>query len=527
MDMTDSDSQVHRDMQHRYLRREPVFGETARNSQSMVSRVLAALALSVACIGVAHADLDNPTLYFLDPNSPFNALEIASAEANQAVYNLLSAKCNPPVGTAGSAPACTPGELATLTIVTQLVDTANQLLGKGPTGQSLGLDITGLRLALRWTAATEVAAIGSINTKFAGNQLAGVANRLAALRGPAGVGTSFAAAPWGAPNDAAVALASAKSPKGGGASADIGIASPFSMYVDDSYDFGTKAPTVLEDAFAFDGREFTLGGDYRFSRNFVVGAVFGDSEKRVDFNSDLSTVDGNIRANGYSGILYGMFENDQFYVDLSAGLQRLSYDINRRISYPSLNPTISNIDSTALSSTASTSLLSSLNVGYSAQFGGFGIEPHIGADYKNIRVDGFQEQAHETSAPTMLTPFGVAITPQTIDSFELSAGLKLQFVWTSRIGVVVPYFNGVYHNQLSDKARRYTATYASLVANGLGSEASFLLATDPSPGHYFTVAGGFSAVFPHGIQGYVQYTRMLEYTNYTDQMVSGGIRIEF
>src|ERR1035438_7482886 len=94
-----------------------------------------------------------------------------------------------------------------------------------------------------------------------------------------------------------------------------------------------------------------LGGDYRFSRYFVAGAVFGDSEKRVDFNSDLSTVDGNIHANGYSGILYGMFENDAFYLDLSAGLQRLSYDINRRISYPSLNPAISNVDSTALSNT--------------------------------------------------------------------------------------------------------------------------------------------------------------------------------
>ena len=523
MEMTDSHGGARRTTRRRFFVRQPRCGEASLYRQCARSRAIAALALSLACIGVAHADLDDPTLYFLDPNSPFNALEIASAQANQAVYNALTAKCAP--AAAGRPSPCTAAELGTLAIATELVDTANQLLGGGPTGQSLGLDITGLRLALRWTAATEVAAIGAINTKFAGNQLAGVANRLAALRGPAG--GRFAAAPLGAPIDAAVALASAQPPLGGGASADIGIAAPFSMYVDDSYDFGTKSPTVLEDAFAYDGREFTLGGDYRFSRYFVAGAVFGDSEKRVDFNSDLSTVDGNIHANGYSGILYGMFENDAFYLDLSAGLQRLSYDINRRISYPSLNPAISNVDSTALSNTASTSLLSSMNLGYSAHFGAFGIEPHFGADYKNIRVDGFQEQAHLTSAPTVLTPYGVVITPQKIDSFELSAGLKMQVVWTSRIGVVVPYFNGVYHNQLSDKARHYTATYAAIAADGFGPEASFLLATDPSPGHYFTVAGGISAVLPHGIQGYVQYTRMLEYTNYTDQMVSGGIRIEF
>lgn len=465
--------------------------------------------------GVAHADLGDPTLYTLDPNSPFSALEIASAQANQAVYNALSAKC---------AVSCSAADRLVLLDVTKLVDTANALLGKGPTGLSLGLDITGLRVALRWTAATEVAAIGSINTKFASNQLAGLASRLSALRWGAGGVANLMAAPGGA--DAAL-MAAAMQEGGGGASGNSsGIGQPLSVYYNEAYDYGTKSPTDLEDAFAFDGREHTLGADYRFSRQFVAGAVLGFSTKRVDFNSDLSVADGGIRASGYSGLLYGMFEGQNFYVSLSGGYQRLSYDITRRITYASFNPAVSGVDTTALSNTASNALLSSLNVGYNLHRGSWALEPFAIAAYKDIRVDSFEESAHQTSNANAPTGNGVAISPQSIRSFVLSAGLKIQYIWTSRLGVVVPYLNGQYNNELGDKSRLYTATYIVSTAD-VGPLPAFVFATDRSPSHYFTVAGGFSMVLPHGIQGFVQYGRLLDYTNYTDTVISGGVRIEF
>jgi uncharacterized protein YhjY with autotransporter beta-barrel domain len=465
--------------------------------------------------GVAHADLDDPTLYTLDPNSPFTALEIAAAQANQAVYNTLSAKC---------AVSCSAADQLVLLDVTKLVDTANALLGKGPTGLSLGLDITGLRVALRWTAATEVAAIGSINTKFASNQLAGLASRLSALRWGAGGVANLMAAPGGA--DAAL-MAAAMPEGGGGASGSAGgNGTPLSVYYNEAYDYGTKSPTDMEDAFSFDGRQHTLGADYRFSRQFIAGAMLGYSTNTVDFNSDLSVVDGGIRASGYSGLLYGMFESQNYYVSLSGGYQRLTYDITRRITYASFNPAVSGVNTTALSNTASNSLVGSLNVGYNLHRGSWALEPFAIAAYKDIRVDPFQEGAYQTTNPNIPTGNGVAISPQTIRSFVLSAGLKVQYIWSTRLGVIVPYLDGQYNNELGDKSRLYTATY--IVSNAdVGPLPAFVFATDPAPSHYFTVAGGFSVVLPHGIQGFVQYGRLLDYTNYADTIISGGVRIEF
>jgi hypothetical protein len=41
------------------------------------------------------------------------------------------------------------------------------------------------------------------------------------------------------------------------------------------------------------------------------------------------------------------------------------------------------------------------------------------------------------------------------------------------------------------------------------------------------VGGGGSLVVKHGLQGFLQYSRILDYANYTDHVVSGGIRWEF
>jgi hypothetical protein len=41
------------------------------------------------------------------------------------------------------------------------------------------------------------------------------------------------------------------------------------------------------------------------------------------------------------------------------------------------------------------------------------------------------------------------------------------------------------------------------------------------------VGGGGSVVLKHGLQGFMQYMRVLNYTDYTDHVVSGGIRWEF
>jgi hypothetical protein len=92
-------------------------------------------------------------------------------------------------------------------------------------------------------------------------------------------------------------------------------------------------------------------------------------------------------------------------------------------------------------------------------------------------------------------------------------------------GVIVPYVYGEYRHEFSDDTSRLIdSTYAAVggaVATGMD------LPTDAAPNHYFIVGGGGTIVLKHGLQGFMQYYRVMDYANYTDHVVSGGLRWEF
>ncbi len=62
---------------------------------------------------------------------------------------------------------------------------------------------------------------------------------------------------------------------------------------------------------------------------------------------------------------------------------------------------------------------------------------------------------------------------------------------------------------------------------GDGDTTGMNLPTDAAPTHYYVVGGGGSVVLKHGLQGFIQYIRVMQYANYTDHVVSGGVRWEF
>ena len=405
--------------------------------------------------------------------------------------------------------------------------TANELLGTGDTSFSLGLDIDGLGFALRWTAAEEIAAQGSMTTEFAASQLSALSARVAALRwgisGPRLTGVHEA--------DGSIRVARSGSlPLGGGASADAELVySRWSWFLDGAFGYGDKDPTDLEDAFDFDGQEITFGVDYRFSPMLAAGAMVGYSTKEVDFDSSRSVVDGRIKTDGYSGIAYALLEGERAYLNGSLGFQRLSHDSRRRITYPSQNPLIPAVDSLATGSTESDTLLATLGAGYAFRWGAFSIEPSLGLDYVDAKVDGFRETSVDnTSNGSPEDPFDLQIGDQDIESLDGSAGLQLQYVFTPRFGVVVPYVSGRYHHELLDDVRRVSALYADALGQLIQTiDADFNVPTDPPDEDYYTVAAGTTVVLAGGLMGFVQYMKVLDLEDYSDAVITGGMRYEF
>jgi uncharacterized protein with beta-barrel porin domain len=441
----------------------------------------------------------------------FDALEYDAAVANDAAYAQLLPVCGTQ-STAGAASSCGGATRLLFNQLRALEDNADQFLGRGETTYSLRLDPQGLGAALRWTAPEEYAAQGAVATRFANSQAAVLNNRFAALR----FATLLHAARDGARDGDAEVMALNDAPLTGGAGGEDAVSfGRLSVFANGSFGTGVKDPTTFEDAFSFDDTEASIGADYRLSRHWVIGLMAGHTERRVDFNSELSVVAGSMRGNGQGALIYFQYDTDAFYANGSFGVQHLTLDTTRKITYPSNNPLVPSVNDTSLSDTGAQTITATLGAGYIFHYRSFSAGPYVNGQYSKVRINAFTERSGEG--------FDFDVAAQNIHSAEIAAGLKLQFVLLPPFGVIVPYVYGEYRHQFSDAARIVDSTYSASSSNA----AQMTLPTDPAPGHYFVVGGGGSVVLPYGLQGFMQYMRVLDYTNYSDHVVSGGIRWEF
>jgi outer membrane autotransporter protein len=454
---------------------------------------------------------------------PFNGLEISAARTNDAAYAALLPACSPNPATGATPAGCSGNELRLFDRLRELEDTANALLRRGETTYSLRLGAQALGFALRWTAPEEYAAQGSLTTKFANSQLSSLAGRFSALRfatqlqnladGDFNPGPAEGDTPR-------VASYSSGTPRGGAAGADGGgfSADSFNGIANGSYSAGKKAPTTFEDAFNYNDTEYSAGTDVRLNPHLVVGVLGGYSVKHVNFNSSESIVAGGIRGEGYSVIGYGQWEGDALYANASLGYQHLTLDTHRSITYPSLNPLIPSVNETSTSSASANSWIANVGTGYTLHWRGFSLEPYLSAQYVHTGIGGFTE--HDGDG------FDINVQSQSIPSFTGAAGLRLQQAISGPFGVIVPYIYGEYRHEFQEDSRVVRSAYADASVTDTGST-DFNLPTDEPTRGYYLAGAGLTLVFKHGIQGFVQYVRVLEMTNYTDYVASGGLRIEF
>jgi len=467
------------------------------------------------------------------PPGTFNQLEQLSAYSNQASYNVLTANpngalyCNP-TQTAPSK-TCPKAQFLIFSNLRELVQTANELLNNGQsTFYSLHTNNQGLGFALRWTAGEDLLAPGSVSTQFANGQLSSVAGRMAALR----LGASgFVLSGLSLQQDdrPAVALNTPQA-LGGGASADgnssdLGIASRWGGFLNGAYGWGYRQPSVLEDAFAFDSKDATLGVDYRFTRHFVLGVSASYTNERVEFDTSRSVADGGFHSNGYGLLLYGQYEWEGPYITGSVGWQRASLDETRLIIYPSFNIAVPTTDVTAEGSTHTDSLLASLSTGWALTWRALTAEPYLSADYRHVDLAGFTESSFNNSGPDAGQDAGFQFTyaPQHFQIVDSAIGLRLQYALTFSFGVIVPYGRAEYHRDFNTNPYTVTSAYSAIASYG----AKFNLPSDPADEHFSAFSGGFSAVFKHGVQAFIQYQTTSGMTYVTSRLISGGVRVEF
>jgi uncharacterized protein YhjY with autotransporter beta-barrel domain len=470
---------------------------------------------------------------FVAGDAFFNDLERNAARANQATFDALSPSCS-----AGLSSACPAGRFRAFTNTRELVHTANELAGSGPTEFSLALDRRGLGFALRWTAAEEVAAQGSGATEFPSGQLANLSSRMTALRYGARGFSITALSPLGGEQLALLEAArDGRGYGGGGASADdtAGGGEKFSHlggFLNAAYTSGQRDPTDLEDAFDYAAVEVTGGLDWRFDSGLIVGGTAGVSLSEADFDSTKSIVDGGFEADGFTMAAFAMYNAPRWYASAYVGGQTAGYEMSRFIKYPSFNPDVDSTNTVTLSETDSIALLANVAAGVPFNVGAFGVEPYLRVDAQRTTIDGFTERDATDAA------FEFVIGKQEIDSVDAAAGIRASYTWTPSFGVFIPYVRAEVHRQLADDARAISAIYRSVADLANAATTDFRVPTDEADEDFYVAVAGLSSVLRGGrpdaegvirggVQGFVEFRTLLEIEGVENYQVSGGLRYEF
>lgn len=412
--------------------------------------------------------------------------------------------------------ACTGQVYLLFSNVRELIHTANEITGDGPTAFSLGSSLEGLGFALRWAAAEEYAAQGTISGEFVNGQISGLSARLNALRLGAR-GFSFTAAPgWDGQS-------------GGAASADIDNYSRWGGFVNFSYGYGDKDPTSTEDAFDFDGTKINFGVDYIINEQWIAGIAGGYAMQEVDFDGSQSIVEGSMESSGFSLMPFVLYQPNNFFFSASLGIQDMDFDTNRTIRYTSFNPDVPSTDTETVSTTSASMTSLFFEGGYTWRHNKWGIEPYLNVRSTEISVDGFVEDDLNDAA------FDLAVREQEISSMEYTVGIKTQYTITPQQGVYIPWFSLEFVTQTEDAPRIIDAYYA----NDVTAETAFQVPTTELDSSYSVFAVGVSSVLrggrqtegdgaiSGGIQGFASYKVITGLEGMSLNIFSLGLRYAF
>lgn len=462
-------------------------------------------------------------------------LERKSARAVLATYKDLIANAGcfdtmtgPTGGAATGAPqanaGCTGQTYELFRNVRRLIHTGNELTKDGSTLFSLGVDARKLGFALRWNAAEEYSAHGSLSSDFLRGQTSSLTARLSALRQAS---TSLTSSSLYSDTDQ-YALSDSFGQNGGGAGDDSAW-SPWGGFINYAVSDGDKLATDLEDAFKFDGSQINAGFDYRFNERWTAGALVSRIEQRVDFDSSKSVVSGYIDTRGISFFPFAMYQRDEYYINVSAGLQQVDFDSLRAIRYLSLNPNVPSPDTQALAATQANTSSLFLGAGYTFVWNKVSLEPYMHLQFSAIKLDAFTEKDIKNEA------FNLAVSEQKISSRTANLGASLRYVYTPSFAVITPYTSAELVFQHDDKGRSIGAHYA----NAFSQQDTFGVPVDAIDSNYQVFTLGLSAVLmgaqqaaldgaaAGGLQGFVQYKSLQGLKNYSIDVLELGLRYEF
>jgi uncharacterized protein YhjY with autotransporter beta-barrel domain len=292
--------------------------------------------------------------------------------------------------------------------------------------------------------------------------------------------------------------------RNGGSSGDglLGLAG-LGVFVSGEYSEGGKDKNSgSEPGHDDQGWGTTAGVDYRFSDALIAGLAFNYAATRGDFTE----TPGSFSIDSYGGLVYATVTPlPQFFTDIVVGYGHQFYSSDRSAVTTAVAANV------VIGDTEGDEVRASINFGYDFNLGRFTIGPRVGVNYKYTTVDGFTEQG----------AIDAVIYPrQTQESLTTVTGVYASFAISTPIGVLVPQLTAEYLHEFMNDQKTIDARLAQA-----GTPVPF--ETEAPDRNYFNVAAGFVLALPHGWTPFVNYRRLVGYSNHSYQTVTAGLRFTF
>ena len=221
---------------------------------------------------------------------------------------------------------------------------------------------------------------------------------------------------------------------GGAASAGDSLGSKISVLVSAFGATGDERADNLSSDIDWDTTAAAVSLDYAVSDNIFIGGMFGASDvtgcsaPQQNFTTPGSV---NIVSNEVSGSfqtfsLYGIFENEQFYVDSIISFGSGDFDFRRAQVVNGLNSPegftiLERVNEQIVADTTSDLLRTSIAAGIRRQLGKFQVSPYGRLAFAQIDIDGYREDLDLANSPGHPAPgseggFALRLQDQQIES---------------------------------------------------------------------------------------------------------------
>ncbi|WP_404358946.1 autotransporter outer membrane beta-barrel domain-containing protein [Methylotuvimicrobium sp. KM1] len=278
------------------------------------------------------------------------------------------------------------------------------------------------------------------------------------------------------------------------------------VFVNGNIGFGDRRTTANEAGYNLDTHGGTVGMDYRFTDNFLMGMAFGYNNATSRYRNNL----GDMEADNYTGAVYASFyTEDGFFIDGIFSGSHINYTTRRRIQYNVGN----NINTNAIGDNSGREFNVSMNTGYNFNVSGLTITPQVRVDYTSSQVDALNERGG--------LGWALHVDEQDFDSMQTAAGLQLNYAVSLPWAVIVPMARAEYIHEFKNDQRNIQAFFIQDP-----TQTRFNIQTDKPDRDYIVMSAGISAQFMHGISAFVNYDTVQAHSFVNNHNFSGGVRVQ-